>query len=104
MSYSGRPFFRIPRPLLLEGGVESKIIAANIELKDIDSLFQIIDGGAINRDVTLPQIKNGRVYLVFNSGASHDLVLKDQGGSTVGTIPHGEHHWVVCDGANWFVL
>lgn len=104
MSYTGRPFFRIPRPLLLEGGVEAKTIAANIELNDKDSLFQIIDGGGVNRDVTLPNEKSGRVYMIKNAGASHDLILKDQAGVSVGTIAHGENHFVVCDGVDWYLI
>lgn len=105
MSYTGRPFFRIPRPLLLEGGVENKTISFNIQLKDKDSLFQIIDGGGVNRDVTLPAEKSGRVYMIKNAGASHDLNLKKSDGSTsVGTIAHGESAWVVCDGVDWYIM
>ena len=105
MSYSGRPFFRIPRPLLLEGGVESKTISGDITIVDKDSLFQIIDGGGVNRAVTLPNEKSGRVYMIANVGASHDLNLKKSDGTTpVGDVVHGESHWVVCDGTNWFIL
>jgi len=105
MSYSGRPFFRIPRPLLLEGGVESKTIAGDVEIVDKDSLFQIIDGGGVDRAVTLPNEKSGRVYMIANVGSSHNLNLKKSDGSTsVGTIAHGESAWVVCDGVDWFIL
>lgn len=104
MSYNGRPFFRIPRPLLLEGGVESKTIAAPITIVDKDSLFQIIDGGGSNRDVTLPPEKSGRVYMIANVGASHDLDLKKNDGSAIGSIAHGVTAWVVCDGTDWFIL
>ena len=105
MSYSGRPFFRIPRPLLLEGGVESKTIAGDIAIVDKDSLFQIIDGGGVNRAVTLPNEKSGRVYMIANVGSSHDLELKKSDGTTpVGIIAHGVTKWVVCDGVDWFIL
>jgi hypothetical protein len=105
MSYSGRPFFRIPRPLLLEGGVESKTISAPLVVLDKDSLFQVIDGGGTDRDVTLPAEKSGRVYMFANVGSSHNLNLKKSDGTTpVGSIAHGVSKWVVCDGTNWFIL
>lgn len=105
MSYSGRPFFRIPRPLLLEGGVESKTLSADVVIVDKDSLFQLIDGGGTDRAVTLPAEKSGRVYMISNVGASHNLNLKKSDGSTaVGTIAHGESGWVVCDGSDWYIM
>ena len=104
MSYSGRPFFRIPRPLLLEGGVESKTLTGNPSLTDKDSLFQIMDGGGSNRVVFLPALKSGRVYMIKNAGASNIIELKNPDNSFVGSLAVAESKWFVCDGINWFVL
>ena len=54
MAYNGKPFFKIPRPLLLAGGVEVKTIIDGITLTDKDSLFQSIDSGAADQNIILP--------------------------------------------------
>ena len=53
MAYNGKPFFKIPRPLLLAGGVEVKTIIDGIALTDKDSLFQIIDSGSADQNIIL---------------------------------------------------
>ena len=64
MAYSGKPFFKIPRPLLLAGGFESKTIADGHTLTDKDSLFQSINGGGSDRNIVLPAEKDGRVFCI----------------------------------------
>ena len=104
MAYSGKPFFKIPRPLLLAGGVESQTLSGDTTLTDKDSLFQSIDGGGSDRDVTLPAEKDGRVYIIKNSGATNSLVIKNDAAATVETLANGETGIIVCDGSNWIVM
>lgn len=104
MAYSGKPFFKIPRPLLLAGGVESQTISGDTSLTDKDSLFQIIDGGGSDRDVTLPAEKDGRVYMIKNSGATNSLVIKNDAAATIETLTSGQTTMVVCDGTNWLTM
>ena len=51
MAYNGKPFFRIPRPLLLDGGVEALTLTNDIILQNKDSMFQILDAGGADRSV-----------------------------------------------------
>ena len=51
MAYKGKPFFKIPRPLLLSGGLDVRTISDGITLTDKDSLFQIIDSGGSDENV-----------------------------------------------------
>ena len=104
MAYSGKPFFKIPRPLLLAGGVESQTLSGDTTLTDKDSLFQSINGGGSDRDVTLPSEKDGRVYIIKNSGATNSLVIKNDAAATVETLANGETGIIVCDGSNWIVM
>lgn len=104
MAYNGKPFFKIPRPVLLAGGVEAKVIADNIVLTDKDSLFQIIDGGVSNRNVTLPAEKNGRVYCILNSGTTNDLTILDDAAGGVITLSAGEVAVLVCDDTVWYPI
>jgi hypothetical protein len=102
--YNGKPFFKIPRPLLLAGGVENKTIAATLQLTDRDSLFQMIDGGGSTKLVKLPALKDGRVYAILNSGATNDLSIQDVDGGGVITLSPNEFVCVVCDGAQWYTI
>lgn len=102
--YTGKPFFKIPRPLLLAGGVEAQTITDNLDLTDRDSLFQIINGGGVNRNVKLPALKDGRVFAIHNSGTTNDLAIQDVDGGGVITLAPNEFVCVVCDGAQWYPI
>lgn len=104
MAYNGKPFFKIPRPVLLAGGVENRTIDGNIDLADKDSLFQMIDGQAADRDVTLPAEQNGRVYCIQNAGTTNNLVVKDVAASTIVTIAAGNVAVLVCDDTAWYPI
>lgn len=104
MAYNGKPFFKIPRPLLLDGGVENKSISSLLQLTDKDSLFQLLDGGAVDQDVKLPALKNGRVYTIFNAGSTNSLFVKDIDGVAVVTLAVGDVALIVCDGASWYPI
>lgn len=102
--YNGKPFFRIPRPLLLEGGVELKTLAGDIELQDKDSMYQILDCDGADRKVTLPPAKNGRIYGIKNEGAANNITVEDAAAASVVTLAAGEGAMIVCDGAAWYVI
>lgn len=102
MAYNGKPFFKIPRPVLLAGGVEAQTLDGNITLTSKDSLFQILDGQAADRDVTLPAEQNGRVYCIQNAGATNALVVKDDAAATVVTLAAGHVAVLVCDDTAWY--
>lgn len=104
MAYNGKPFFKIPRPLLLAGGLEIQTLSGNITLSDKDSLFQVIDGGLSNRNVTLPPEKDGRVYFIKNGGATNNLLILDDAASGVITLSPNEVVLLGSSDSTWYVL
>lgn len=104
MAYNGKPFFKIPRPLLLAGGVEAKTISANLTLNNKDSLFLMIDGGSADRDIELPAAQNGRVYCILNTGSTNALVVKDDAAATVVNLGANEVAVLVCDDSDWYPI
>jgi hypothetical protein len=104
MAYNGKPFFRIPRPLLLDGGVEAKLLSGDITLENKDSMFQILDADGANRDVTLPAAKNGLIYGIKNDGSADNIVVKDAGATTIETLTPGQGALLVCNGTDWFAV
>jgi|SRR6056300_138688 len=104
MAYNGKPFFKIPRPVLLAGGVEVSTLAGNITLTDKSSLFQILDADGVTRNVTLPPEKHGRVYIIKNAGAAGDLAVKDDAAGGVITLSPNESVVLTCDDTIWYVV
>ncbi len=104
MAYKGKPFFKIPRPLLLSGGFESKTISDGHTLTDKDSLFQSIDGGGSARNIVLPAEKDGRVYCIKNSGASHNLDVQNDAASILVTLSPNEVAVLVSSDTAWHVM
>lgn len=104
MAYSGKPFFKIPRPLLLAGGVESKTISDGHTLTDKDSLCQIIDGGLALRNIVLPAEKSGRVYCIKNSGSTNNLEIQNDSAVALTTLTPGQSAIVACDETTWHVM
>jgi len=104
MAYNGKPFFKIPRPLLLEGGVENQTIAGDITLTAKDSLFNMIDGGVADRTITLPAEINGAMYIILNTGTTNDLIIQNDAAGAIVTLSGGEVAWLVCDGTTWYPI
>lgn len=104
MAYNGKPFFKIPRPLLLAGGVEARFISGPVSLKDKDSLFQMFDGGLSDQNIILPAEKDGRVYTIVNKGTTNNLnVQNDQAVTQVQLAPNDMAVLVSSD-TTWYVL
>jgi hypothetical protein len=102
MAFNNEAPFQIRKHIALLNGVNAETIAANKELVLSDSTFQVINGGASDRDVTLPAETDGIWFWVKNSGASNALVVKDVGAATIATVAVGEGALFVCDGASWY--
>jgi hypothetical protein len=104
MAYNGKPFFKIPRPLLLAGGFEAKTIADGHTLTDKDSLFQSINGGGSDRNIVMPAEKDGRVYCIKNAGASHDLDVQNDSAVPLVKLSPKEVAVLVSSGTDWHVM
>ena len=102
--YTGKPFFKIPRPLLLSGGFEGKSISDGHTLTDRDSLFQAIDGGGSNRNVVLPAEKDGRVYCILNAGGSHNLDVQNDAAVVLVSLAPKDVAVIVSTATAWKIL
>lgn len=104
MAYSGKPFFKIPRPLLLSGGLDVRTITDGIVLTDKDSLFQIIDSGGSDENVILPSQKDGRVYVIKNAGATNNLSVQNNLAVEKVNLAPNEIAVLVSSDSVWYVL
>ena len=88
-------------------GFYSGTLSGNIALDDTYPNLLKLDPGGSARDVTLPAeaTSEGRWYRIVNAAdAAENLVIKDDGGSTIGTANQNEEIEVVCSGAAWVLV
>ena len=104
MAYNGKPFFKIPRPLLLAGGVEVKTISDGMTLTDKDSLFQIIDSGAADQNIILPVEKDGRMYCIKNVGTTNNLDVQNNQAQSQVLLAPNDTAVLVSNGADWYLV
>jgi hypothetical protein len=86
------------------GGHNVETLSDDKVLTSGDARMQKLDPGGADRDVDLPAeaISDGIAYHITNAAdADEDLVVKDDGGSTIVTIPQNRAAWVVCNGTAW---
>jgi hypothetical protein len=106
MSYSGRPYFNIPRPLRLKGFADSETLAGGKSLVARDSMIQMLDPDGSSRDIILPADQDGLIYFIKNTASSGtaDIIVKDQSSPaiTISTCANGETVLVVCGAGGWF--
>jgi hypothetical protein len=101
MAFSNEAPFQVRKHIALLNGINVETIAADKTLTLADSTFQILNGGASDRDVDLPAETDGIYFWITNSGASNGLVVKNDGGSTIATVAFGEGALFVCNGTDW---
>ena len=104
MGYENSATKSLMQQLRLKGGVEAITLtgARTLTAKDANILF--LDPGGASRDVTLPAEgeSNGLLFFVYNEAdAAENLVIKDDGASTIVTLNQGEWAVVACDGTTW---
>jgi len=104
MAYNGKPFFKIPRPILLAGGIEVKTISDGLTLTDKDSLFQIIDCGGSDENIILPLEKDGRMYFIKNNGLTNNLDVQNQTATSLVVLSPGEVALLVSDNSVWTLV
>lgn len=101
MAFNNEAPFQVRKHIALLNGVNIETITGDKTLVLSDSTFQILNGGASDRDVDLPAETDGISFWITNSGASNSLVVKDVGASTIATVAFGEGALFVCDGSAW---
>lgn len=70
-----------------------------------DPAFQSLDPDGSSRDVNLPAHSTGEWFFIQNrGGATEDLVVKDDGGSTIATVNPNQGCWLIDDGTDWIFV
>lgn len=89
------------------GGVYIATLTGNIALDATYPLTLKLDPGGSARDVTLDAVASaeGLVRTIVNGAdAAENLVCKNVGGSTIGTVNQNELGVFYCDGSTWALL
>jgi hypothetical protein len=94
-------------PVSMSNAVTNETLSGARTVTFADANILRLDPGGAARDVTLPAEANsaGVVYKIINAAdAAENLVIKDDGASTVATINQNEMCEVACDGSAWSLL
>jgi len=101
MTFSGKPFFQIPRPIRRKGHLNIETLAGIKTLVHIDSQFQALDPNGSNRTIILPALLDGLRYDILHDGSANDLVINTALGATLVTLTTTQSATFVCDGVAW---
>ena len=101
MAFNNEAPFQVRKHIALLKGVNIETITGDKTLTLSDSTYQILNGGASDRDVALPAETDGISFWITNSGASNSLVVKDDAAATIATVANGEGALFVCNGTAW---
>ena len=87
-------------------GINNETLGGTKTLVDSDKRHQRLDPGGAHRDVVLPaeEGSQGREFWIWNSAnGSENLVVKDDAGSTIGTLNENDNGCFVCTGSAWIL-
>ncbi len=82
-------------------------LTGNDTLTVTSTYYQKLDPGGSARDVTLPAVADSTNldFMIVNAAdAAENLVVKNAGGSTIGTINQNEAGIFSCDGSSWVLI
>lgn len=83
-------------------GVIQSTLSGNATLSLGSPNYQRLDPNGANRDVTLPAVTAGAWFHITNiADAAENLVVKNAGGSTIGTLNQNEAAVFVSNGTVW---
>lgn len=90
----------------LKGGVDVETIAADASIDAGTSNFCRINGGTSSRNIDLmaEAAADGLMLWICNSGATNNLVIRDDAEATVVTLRPGEAALIACNGSAWVVI
>jgi hypothetical protein len=91
--------------LQLRDGVDVATVAADVALGLDAGNIQAIDGGGADRNVDLPAEElagsAGLMFWIRNTGATNNLVVRDDTPTTIATLTPGTGGLFACNGAVW---
>lgn len=87
------------------GDFNRESLSGNKTLASGDPMLQSLDPNGSNRDVNLPA-EDDDVFVIGNraDASGEDLVLKDDGGTTLVTLNQDDVALCVTDGTGWMIL
>jgi hypothetical protein len=94
-------------PVSMSNAVTNETLSGARTVTFADANILRLDPGGSARDVILPAEADsaGVVYEIINAASgAENLVIKDDGASTIGTINQNEMCKVACDGSAWSLL
>lgn len=94
------------RTMLLGHFATTKTLTGTETLTDASKPVQYLDPGGADRDVTLPaEADANHVFVLANTADADELLtVKNDGGSTIGTVGEDETKLFVSDGTSWLML
>ena len=101
--FTDKAEFKIPRHMVLKGGVNPETITVNKTLDYADSTYQLLKNTTGSLDVILPPVKEGaKFWIKSRASSSSNIIVKDASAATISTLASGEGVLVVSDGAYWW--
>jgi len=98
------PFNRGQRQMLEAVSSRTLTATATVVLTDASAVIQVIDPGGASRDVTLPaESIDNHGFLIMNTAdvLTELLVVKNDGGTEIGTVYPGGAGWFISNNADW---
>lgn len=102
MAYTDKAEFKIPRHIVIKGGINVESLSGAKTLTESSGMIQILNPDGDHRVVNLPAVKDGMMYFIANSGGgAKDLtVTKPDAGTFV--VSNGKGLLIACNDTNWF--
>lgn len=106
-----RPYTKLTGPdsktgwvLVRAKGGNRQTLSGSKTLATADPQFQSLDGGASDRNVTLPAASSEVEYTIGNRGTTNNLVVRDNTPTNLLTLAPGEVGTFVSDGTGWMAF
>lgn len=99
--YNAKGQFVLPRQLRLKDGVNVETLADAKTLDKSSSMIQVLDPDGVGRVINLPDVFDGMVFWIANSGNSGaDLTVTKPDSSTI-LVSNGKGLMIASDSTNW---
>jgi hypothetical protein len=99
MAFTDKAEYKIARHIVQPGGVNIQQISVNHTLTYKDAQYQRLDAQSGGLVVTLPEEKDGAMFVINCQGNS--FTVKDAAANTIKVLSLGEGCMVCCDGSAW---
>lgn len=81
-----------------------KILNADFLVTQKGAIVNFLDPNGVDRNATLPELEDGRFYVVANIGAAFNVVVKNATGGTVTTLLPGDTALMFASDNEWVAL